>query len=105
MGPGLPLKCARKRWRAGDSGRSSEDDMTFRAAVAAIAVLALSTFAVTAQDATAPAVDAPAGTLAFQLNKAETIEGNCNLTFVVPNNPGPVIEKSNFDLAIVDTNG
>ena len=78
--------------------------MTFRIAVAALA-LTLGTFATAAQDASTPAMDAPAGTLAFQLNKAETIEGNCNLTFVVQNNTGTVIEKSNFDLAIVDTDG
>jgi len=78
--------------------------MNFGIAVAAIAALTLGTFAAQAQETpTTPAE--PVGTLAFQLNKAETIEGNCNLTFVVQNNTGTVIEKSNFDLAIVDTDG
>ena len=80
--------------------------MTFRIAVAAIAALAFGPLAAYAQDATTPAAPAePAGPLAFQLNKAETREGSCQLTFVVQNNTGTVIQKSVYNIAIVDTDG
>jgi hypothetical protein len=77
--------------------------MTFRIAVAAVAALALSSFAAAAQDAAAPA--APAGKLTFELNKAETTDGSCSLTFVVQNDTGTVIQKSIYNLAIVNTEG
>jgi hypothetical protein len=78
--------------------------MTLRIAVAAVAALAFGTMAV-AQETTTPAADTPAGTLAFQLNKAETREGSCQLTFVVQNDTGTVIQKSIYNIAIVDTDG
>lgn len=79
--------------------------MIHRLAVAAVAVLALGAAPVLAQDATpAPAAE-PAGALAFQLNKAETREGSCQVTFVVQNDTGTVIEKSTYNIAIVDIEG
>lgn len=77
--------------------------MKFRIAAAA-AVLALAPWAALAQDTptTAPAAQ---GALAFQLNKAETREGSCQLTFVIQNNTGVVIEKSIYNIAIVDSDG
>jgi hypothetical protein len=78
--------------------------MTLRIAVAVMA-LALGTLAAAAQDATPTPVPEPAGALTFQLNKAETRDGNCQLTFVVQNDTGTVIEKSVYNIAIVDTDG
>jgi hypothetical protein len=79
--------------------------MTLRI-VAAVAALTLGTLAATAQDATTPVAPAEAaGPLAFQLNKAETREGSCQLTFVVQNDTGTVIQKSIYNIAIVDTEG
>jgi hypothetical protein len=77
--------------------------MNFRIAATA-AVFALAPVASLAQDTTT-AVAEPTGTLAFQLNKAETREGSCQLTFVVQNNTGTVIEKSIYNIAIIDTEG
>lgn len=71
---------------------------------AAAAVLALAPYAALAQDTPAAAPAAP-GALAFQLNKAETREGSCQLTFVIQNNTGVVIEKSIYNIAIVDSDG
>lgn len=78
--------------------------MTFRIAAAAI-VLTLGTFAAAAQEAATPATAEPAGKLTFQLNKAETSDGNCQVTFVVRNDTGTAIEKSVYNLAIVDSDG
>jgi hypothetical protein len=75
--------------------------MKLRIAVAA-AVLALAPWAAIAQDTT---TDSAGGRLAFQLNKAETKEGSCQLTFVIQNNTGTVIQKSIYNIAIVDTDG
>lgn len=76
--------------------------MKFRIAVAAAALLLVPATAFS-QDS-APA-SAPQGALAFQLNKAETREGSCQLTFVIQNNTGVVIQKSIYNIAIVDTDG
>ncbi len=53
--------------------------------------------------ATAPA--AVAGDLRFELNKAETVDGACQLTFVVQNNTGTAINASSYNMAIVDAQG
>jgi hypothetical protein len=65
----------------------------------AAAILGVSSFATFAQD------NPTEGALAFQLNKAETREGSCQLTYVVQNSTGSVIEKSVFNIAIIDAEG
>src|SRR5688572_9153418 len=81
--------------------------MTLRLAVAAVAALTFSPMAALAQDTTTPVATevASGGPLAFELNKAETRDGSCQLTFVVKNDTGTVIEKSIYNIAIVDTDG
>lgn len=80
--------------------------MTFRIAVAVVAALTFGTLATLAQETPAPvAPSEPSGPLAFQLNKAETREGSCQLTFVVQNDTGTVIQKSIYNIAIVDADG
>ena len=79
--------------------------MTFRIAVAAIAALAFGPLAAYAQETPATTAVSAVGPLAFQLNKAETREGSCQLTFVVQNDTGTVIQKSVYNIAIVDTDG
>jgi len=69
---------------------------------AAATVLLLAPCAASAQETTTPASQ---GDLAFQLNKAETREGSCQLTFVIQNDTGTVIQKSIYNIAIVDTDG
>ena len=51
------------------------------------------------------AQDAPKPGLVFQLNNAQTIENSCQLTFVVQNATGVRIEKSAYNMAIVDSDG
>lgn len=53
------------------------------------------------------AQDAPAATgkLLFQLNNAQTVEGGCQLTFVIKNDTGTQIEKSSYNMAIVNAEG
>src|SRR5690606_24841747 len=83
---------------------SEGSNMNRKIAVLA-AALVLAPWAAGAQvTVTTPAEAAP-GPLAFQLNKAETREGSCQLTFVVQNSTGTVIEKSVYNIAIVDTEG
>ena len=79
--------------------------MKFGIAMAAVAAFALMPFAANAQETPAATAVSAAGPLAFQLNKAETREGSCQLTFVVQNDTGTVIEKSIYNIAIVDTDG
>jgi len=76
--------------------------MTKRIAAALIAALAAGALPAFAQET---AITAPAGDLVFQLNKAETNGGSCTLTFVLQNNTGAVIEKSVYNMAIVNTDG
>ena len=79
--------------------------MKFGIAMAAVAAFALVPFAANAQETPATTAVSAAGPLAFQLNKAETREGSCQLTFVVQNDTGTVIEKSIYNIAIVDSDG
>lgn len=81
--------------------------MNLRNAVA-IAAIVLAPAAAQAQEAATEVAVTPAastGALAFQLNKAETREGSCQLTFVVQNDTGTVIQKSIYNIVIIDTEG
>lgn len=77
--------------------------MSFRIAAALLAVSAFGLnggYALAQEDVT----QAP-GPLAFQLNNAQTVEGSCQLTFVVQNDTGSAIEKSSYNMAIVNAEG
>jgi hypothetical protein len=45
------------------------------------------------------------GKLLFQLNNAQTVNGDCQLTFAIRNNTEATIDKSAYKMAIVDANG
>lgn len=82
--------------------------MTLKRAAQLVALLALSTLPAVAQDTTTtttPGAAPAAGELVFQLNKAETSQGACTLTFVLQNNTGTVIDKSVYNMAIVNKDG
>jgi hypothetical protein len=69
-------------------------------ALAAGLVFGLCATAAVAQD------EPPAGgKLLFQLNNAQTVEGACQLTFVIKNDTGTAIEKSSYNMAIVNAQG
>lgn len=70
------------------------------AALAAISLFALSGTPGYAQD-----TPAPAGKLLFELNNALTVEGGCQLTFKIQNDTGTQIEKSSYNMAIVNSAG
>jgi hypothetical protein len=71
------------------------------AAGAAICLLGLAGAPALAQDAAAPA----ANTFGLELNKAETKDGACQMTFVVNNRTGTALDKSSYEMAIVDQQG
>jgi archaellin len=88
--------------------------MNLRSAAACLAALAMGlsgTLQVAAQETPAATTETattaePAGdSLRFELNKAETVEGACQLTFVVQNNTGTVINASSYNMAIIDSQG
>jgi hypothetical protein len=47
----------------------------------------------------------PEGPLRFQLNNAETVEGSCQLSFVVQNDTGSVISQSSYSMTVVNAEG
>ncbi|KRA53066.1 hypothetical protein [Devosia sp. Root635] len=51
----------------------------------------------------AAAQDTAAGKLHIELNNAQTIDGACQLTFVMLNKTGTTIEKSAYNMAVVNT--
>jgi hypothetical protein len=71
------------------------------------AVLVLGALPVAAQEAAAtPAAPAAAGgQLLFQLNNAQTVEGGCQLTFAIRNDTGAEIDKSSYNMAIINPDG
>lgn len=77
---------------------------TIRALAAAGASLACLVVPAVAQEGDSPA-DAPAGALYFQLNNAQTVGTDCQLTFVVRNETGEAISRSAYNMAIVDGGG
>ena len=82
--------------------------MRFRNSLASAAVIACGFGVVPAlaQEAAAPAAAAAAGgKLLFQLNNAQTVEGSCQLTFAIKNDTGVQIDKSSYEMAIVDPQG
>jgi archaellin len=84
--------------------------MNLRSAAACLAALAMGlsgTLQVVAQETPAATTEtATTGdSLRFELNKAETVEGACQLTFVVQNNTGTVINASSYNMAIIDSQG
>ncbi len=50
----------------------------------------------------AAAQDAPAGKLFIQLSNAQTIEDTCQLTFAMRNETGVAIDKSAYNMAVVN---
>ncbi len=72
-----------------------------------VAVVAASLFGLCALPAAAQETPAaPAGgQLLFQLNNAQTVEGGCQLTFVIKNDTGVQIDKSSYNMAIVNASG
>jgi hypothetical protein len=79
--------------------------MKFGIAVAAVAALVCGPIAAIAQETPTTTAVSAVGPLAFQLNKAETRDGSCQLTFVVQNDTGTVIQKSIYNIAIIDADG
>ncbi len=81
--------------------------MTFSriATLAAAACFGLVPAATFAQDTPAPAEGASAASLMFQLNNAQTVEGSCQLTFVIRNDTAVDIQKSSYNMVIVDAEG
>lgn len=47
----------------------------------------------------------PAATLKFELNNAQTVDGSCQLTFVIQNETPTGIQKSSYNMVIVDAEG
>jgi hypothetical protein len=45
------------------------------------------------------------GPLRFQLNNAETVEGSCQLSFVVQNDTGRAISQSSYSMTVVNAEG
>lgn len=45
------------------------------------------------------------GPLRFQLNNAETVDGSCQLTFVVQNDTGSAISQSSYSMTVVNAEG
>src|SRR5690349_2922725 len=70
--------------------------------------LVLGALPVAAQEAAAtPAAPAAGGggELLFQLNNAQTIQGSCQLTFAIRNDTGAEIDKSSYNMAIINPDG
>jgi hypothetical protein len=75
-----------------------------------LAALATSTSPVLAQRAEAemsPTLEqaTPGGPLRFQLNNAETVDGSCQLSFVVQNDTGIAITQSSYSMTVVNAEG
>lgn len=49
--------------------------------------------------------ESPVGALYFQLNNAQTVGADCQLTFVVRNQTGEAITRSAYNMAIIDEGG
>jgi hypothetical protein len=71
-------------------------------------VLVLGALPAAAQDAATPAAadeGTSGGRLLFQLNNAQTVEGGCQLTFAIRNDTGAEIDKSSYNMAIINPQG
>ncbi len=80
--------------------------MTFNKAAALAALFSFALVpAVPAVAQEAPAAEAGASSLMFQLNNALTVDGSCQLTFVIKNDTATAIEKSSYNMVIVDAEG
>lgn len=73
---------------------------TIRALAAVGASLACLAVPAGAQEAVTPP-----GALYFQLNNAQTVGADCQLTFVVRNETGEAITRSAYNMAIIDDAG
>jgi hypothetical protein len=75
-----------------------------RALLAAVCALSIGAAPALAQATTTETAEDP-GKLLFQLNNAQTVSGDCQVTFAIRNNTAAAIDKSAYKMAIVDANG